>query len=124
MVLLLRLHQSYFSLGTLCTSSTKGRHYQLFESRLSQPCQFAGVQTISAKVNRYGACNKACADVFTGYELANQTAYLDDMIRWTMDWLMKVCQLWASAGCIHHSCHRLFIGSPFEQYALCASRGW
>lgn len=31
--------------------------------------------------------------VFSGYDLANQTAYLDDMIRWTMDWLMKVCQL-------------------------------
>ncbi|EIM88135.1 family 9 glycosyl hydrolase [Stereum hirsutum FP-91666 SS1] len=28
-------------------------------------------------------------DFGQGYDLANQTAYLDDMIRWTMDWLMK-----------------------------------
>ena len=26
----------------------------------------------------------------TGYDLANQTAYLDDMLRWGLDWLMKV----------------------------------
>ena len=26
----------------------------------------------------------------SGYELANQTAYLDDMIRWSLDWLIKV----------------------------------
>ena len=25
-----------------------------------------------------------------GYDLANQTAYLDDMLRWSLDWLMKV----------------------------------
>ncbi|KAI0091879.1 9 glycosyl hydrolase [Irpex rosettiformis] len=28
-------------------------------------------------------------DYGKGYELANQTAYLDDMIRWSMDWLTK-----------------------------------
>ncbi|KAI0693824.1 Six-hairpin glycosidase-like protein [Cytidiella melzeri] len=28
-------------------------------------------------------------DYGKGYELANQTSYLDDMIRWSMDWLMK-----------------------------------
>lgn len=26
----------------------------------------------------------------TGYELANQTAYLDDMLRWGLDWMIKV----------------------------------
>jgi hypothetical protein len=25
-----------------------------------------------------------------GYDLANQTAYLDDMLRWGLDWLMRV----------------------------------
>lgn len=25
-----------------------------------------------------------------GYDLANQTAYLDDMLRWGLDWLIKV----------------------------------
>lgn len=25
-----------------------------------------------------------------GYETANQTAYLDEMLRWGLDWLMKV----------------------------------
>lgn len=25
-----------------------------------------------------------------GYDLANQTAYLDDMLRWSLDWLIKV----------------------------------
>lgn len=29
-------------------------------------------------------------DIPAGYDRANQTAYLDDMIRWTMDWLIKV----------------------------------
>ncbi|KIP09220.1 glycoside hydrolase family 9 protein [Phlebiopsis gigantea 11061_1 CR5-6] len=28
-------------------------------------------------------------DFGQGYELANQTAYLDDMLRWSLDWLMK-----------------------------------
>lgn len=37
--------------------------------------------------------HKVFSDAVTGYDLANQTAYVDDMIRWTMDWLMKVCQL-------------------------------
>lgn len=26
----------------------------------------------------------------TGYDMANQTAYLDDMLRWSLDWLIKV----------------------------------
>lgn len=26
-----------------------------------------------------------------GYDLANQTGYLDDMLRWGLDWLIKVC---------------------------------
>jgi len=26
-----------------------------------------------------------------GYENSNQTAYLDEMLRWGLDWLMKVC---------------------------------
>ncbi len=25
-----------------------------------------------------------------GYDLANQTVYLDDMLRWGLDWLIKV----------------------------------
>ena len=29
-------------------------------------------------------------DVGRGYELANQAAYLDDLLRWSLDWLMKV----------------------------------
>jgi endoglucanase len=29
-------------------------------------------------------------DINIGYELANQTAYLDDMLRWSLDWLIKV----------------------------------
>ncbi|EKM59419.1 glycoside hydrolase family 9 protein [Phanerochaete carnosa HHB-10118-sp] len=28
-------------------------------------------------------------DFGRGYDLANQTAYLDDMLRWSLDWLMK-----------------------------------
>lgn len=28
-------------------------------------------------------------DLGQGYDLANQTAYLDDMLRWSLDWLMK-----------------------------------
>lgn len=28
-------------------------------------------------------------DYGKGYDLANQTAYLDDMLRWSLDWLMK-----------------------------------
>ncbi|KZP24537.1 glycoside hydrolase family 9 protein [Athelia psychrophila] len=29
-------------------------------------------------------------DYGTGYDSANQTAYLDDMLRWSLDWLIKV----------------------------------
>jgi endoglucanase len=29
-------------------------------------------------------------DFGKGYDLANQTAYLDDTLRWGLDWLMKV----------------------------------
>lgn len=50
MVLSVRLYQSYFSFGTLFTSS-KDTITNSRESRLSQPCQFAGVQMISAKVS-------------------------------------------------------------------------
>jgi hypothetical protein len=28
--------------------------------------------------------------LYSGYDLANQTAYLDDMLRWGLDWLIKV----------------------------------
>ena len=28
--------------------------------------------------------------IYLGYDLANQTAYLDDMLRWGLDWLIKV----------------------------------
>ncbi len=28
--------------------------------------------------------------LYLGYDLANQTAYLDDMLRWGLDWLIKV----------------------------------
>ena len=31
-------------------------------------------------------------DFGKGYDLANQTAYLDDTLRWGLDWLMKVCR--------------------------------
>jgi hypothetical protein len=27
-----------------------------------------------------------------GYDLANQTAYLDSMLRWGLDWAMRVSQ--------------------------------
>lgn len=30
---------------------------------------------------------------YSGYDLANQTAYLDEMLRWGLDWLMKVYTL-------------------------------
>ena len=32
-------------------------------------------------------------DFGQGYDLANQTPYLDAMLRWSLDWLMK-------AGCV------------------------
>ncbi|GJJ68319.1 endoglucanase [Entomortierella parvispora] len=39
---------------------------------------------------------------FEGYELANQTQYLDQMVRWGMDWLMKAHSnndtLWVQVG--------------------------
>lgn len=28
-------------------------------------------------------------EFYEGYELANQTQYLDEMVRWGMDWLIK-----------------------------------
>jgi hypothetical protein len=31
----------------------------------------------------------------SGYDLANQTAYLDSMLRWGLDWLIKVCSIFA-----------------------------
>lgn len=31
-----------------------------------------------------------------GYDLANQTPYLDAMLRWGLDWLIKVCRLYVS----------------------------
>jgi hypothetical protein len=37
----------------------------------------------------------------TGYDMANQTAYLDDMLRWSLDWLIKVSH--------SHSVHTLKI---------------
>jgi endoglucanase len=27
---------------------------------------------------------------YEGYDMANQTAYLDDMLRWGLDWMIKV----------------------------------
>lgn len=30
------------------------------------------------------------AQSVTGYDVANQTAYLDDMLRWGLNWLLKV----------------------------------
>ena len=29
--------------------------------------------------------------IILGYDLANQTAYLDSILRWGLDWLIKVC---------------------------------
>lgn len=48
---------------------------------------------ISAKVRIGGVHIKAWINADTGYDMANQTVYLDDMIRWTMDWLMKVSRI-------------------------------
>lgn len=33
----------------------------------------------------------AMYSIWIGYDLASQTPYLDDMLRWGLDWLMKVC---------------------------------
>jgi hypothetical protein len=29
-------------------------------------------------------------NIYTGYDLANETAYLDDTLRWGLNWLIKV----------------------------------
>lgn len=54
----------------------------------------------------------------SGYDSANQTAYLDDMLRWSLDWLMKVRQIPPSPRNtliatfvnrpIHHQIHCMF----------------
>ena len=39
-------------------------------------------------------------DFGKGYDLANQTTYLDDTLRWGLDWLMKVLSF--HSLCINH----------------------
>lgn len=36
--------------------------------------------------------------VYTGYDLANQTAYLDDTLRWGLNWLIKVSATLSLSG--------------------------
>ncbi|TFY80816.1 hypothetical protein EWM64_g3196 [Hericium alpestre] len=44
-----------------------------------------------------------------GYDLANQTAYLDDMLRWGLDWLIKKDLRYFSRGQAHPSANTLFV---------------
>lgn len=36
--------------------------------------------------------------ILAGYDMANQTAYLDSMLRWGLDWLIKVSLLIEPGG--------------------------
>jgi endoglucanase len=44
--------------------------------------------------------------IWLGYDLANQTPYLDDMLRWSLDWLMKVSTTFGN----HHFCFTHCLG--------------
>lgn len=46
---------------------------------------------ILEKVSTVSRPNAWISHIPIGYDLANQTSYLDDMLRWSLDWLMKVC---------------------------------
>ncbi len=60
-------------------------------SSLSPSCQYAGVAWMLDMVRRPQHSQRSCSNLGrAGYDLANQTAYLDDMLRWGLDWLLKV----------------------------------
>ena len=61
-----------------------------FYSRLAS-CHYAGERSTTALVCRPFVPSFALVThMQVGYNLANQTAYLDDTLRWGLDWLMKV----------------------------------
>ena len=61
---------------------------------LSRLCRYVGEQQILARVRLAPCdCYLDCKVLGAGYDLANQTPYLDAMLRWGLDWLIKVSQL-------------------------------
>jgi hypothetical protein len=63
-------------------------------SRALPSCQYVGVPSTLEEVHAKwpSDTNMSLDDdlLYLGYDLANQTAYLDDMLRWGLDWLIKV----------------------------------
>ncbi|KAG6332985.1 hypothetical protein ID866_6101 [Astraeus odoratus] len=79
----LDLTGGYYDAGDYikCTFPLVGIHISYSFPTL-MPAQSATVMSIC-----WGA-----TDFGKGYDLANQTPYLDDMLRWSLDWLIKVAE--------------------------------
>lgn len=53
-------------------------------------CQYVGGQQTSERVGHFPCPKLYSHCTLLGYDLANQSPYLDDMLRWSLDWLIKV----------------------------------
>jgi endoglucanase len=59
--------------------------------RASQSCQYVGeLPTLEKVLAICFSIRGVTLTPYSGYDLANQTTYLDDMLRWSLDWLIKV----------------------------------
>ena len=62
-----------------------------FTSRALLSCQYVGELLILGEVLAHdSAIPTRVLTSHPGYDLANQTVYLDDMLRWGLGWLIKV----------------------------------
>ena len=116
-----RLHQVHISSGqSLCSSepSLLRPFPELFHY-----VNMLGCYRLWRRYTRPAIFTGLSMTIYLGYDLANQTAYLDDMLRWGLDWLIKVsCVLLLSVE--WYSRTHGVVGPPYITYPLCASGEW
>lgn len=88
-----RFHQGYTPARTFHINFDKVARAQV-SGRVSPSCRSAGERSITAMVSPAHVAINSFAlfsiSFSPGYDISNQTAYLDDMLRWSLGWLMKV----------------------------------
>ena len=84
-----RLHQVHFPSGQSFSQSVTIATD--VAPRALPSCQYAGeLRTLEEVLAPLFSCSDMTLTFHPGYDLANQTVYLDDMLRWGLGWLIKV----------------------------------
>ena len=88
----LRLFQGHISIGECCLFHAKTLLIKIAQSFALMSICWGATDFGKGKAVMLNLSKKSLSSLIhtEGYDMANQTAYLDSTLRWGLDWLIKV----------------------------------